>query len=282
MSVHSSSTYSSLPALVSVSVAPPPNSNPPQQWIAPPIPVTTPAPSALGILLLEELPFVRRPRVSNALTTFTNFGKLPVELRLAIWDKTFLPRAVEINYDTSSNQGFNSPDDVPSALLVHKESRNHALLHYPLCFGSIWHPAQTRFNLSLDILYISTFTILPHLFGIMTPVETAGLRYIAMEPGTLKHNSPSTTAAFKRIIKSLSALDELLVVYYLTKRGRSRYCDTISCSVFGNKIPDDILDKSYQSDAMLSEDWSEYLKSKAVFGWKRCTCLDMASESDTD
>ncbi len=86
------------------------------------------------------------------LSTFTLFPNLPFELRCLIWKTSCQSRLVEVSYDSSD--GFSSNVAHPIALEVCHESRNAVINNYPLCFGSIFHPAKIRFNFATDVLYV--------------------------------------------------------------------------------------------------------------------------------
>jgi hypothetical protein len=88
----------------------------------------------------------------STLSSFTLFPNLPFELRSLIWKTSCESRMIEVAYD--SYDGFTSNIPHPTALEVCQESRNAVINSYPLCFGSIFHPAKIRFNFAIDILYI--------------------------------------------------------------------------------------------------------------------------------
>jgi hypothetical protein len=96
-------------------------------------------------------------------TSFTLFPRLPLELRLKIW-QTMLPgpRTVNIQYKmkydefdgkkVSSFTGWTSFDPVPVALHVCQESREESLKRYQTSFGSYFHASKIYFDFSKDIL----------------------------------------------------------------------------------------------------------------------------------
>jgi hypothetical protein len=96
-------------------------------------------------------------------TGFTLFPQLPLELRLKIW-QTMLPgpRTVNIQYKmkydefdgkkVSSFTGWTSPDPVPVALHVCRESREESLKRYQTSFGSYFHASKIYFDFSKDTL----------------------------------------------------------------------------------------------------------------------------------
>ncbi|KAF3771311.1 hypothetical protein M406DRAFT_354810 [Cryphonectria parasitica EP155] len=83
------------------------------------------------------------PPAVSLLTEFHLFGDLPTELRLKIWDLTFLPRVVELrptrpNYSPSHDDGrrpqWQSGCSNPAALSVCAEARAMALEHFRTAF----------------------------------------------------------------------------------------------------------------------------------------------------
>ncbi|KAE8443890.1 hypothetical protein EG329_001299 [Mollisiaceae sp. DMI_Dod_QoI] len=115
--------------------------------------------------------------VSNA---FHPFKQLPVEIRHMIWRKTLQPRIVEMRWKSipaevsrhiaternpdrvaalSGTHGicYYSPAPLPVALLVCRDSRNAVDALYPLCFATATSGPATRFNMSIDILYLDYF-----------------------------------------------------------------------------------------------------------------------------
>jgi hypothetical protein len=246
----------------------------------------SPSASTIAIFLLSTLPYDQSKQWLS-LITFTPFQRLPMELRLAIWKKTLLPRTIEVYYEYYGNTGFTSRIAVPAALQVCRESRNFALPFYPLCFGSLWHFPTTRFNLSLDILYITNSVTLPHLFGIMNKTELSSLRHIAVESRFLKNINPSLKPAFKRVLLSLSGLEEFRIVYNLPKTGQSKYCGSISCTNFGEEIPDDVFDNAGVAMQRKADNWEEWAlwesdKFRPVYSWTQCSCEDGDLQSNPD
>jgi hypothetical protein len=82
--------------------------------------------------------------ISKPLPQFGWFPKLPIELRLEIWNLTMLPRTVDIHIHQIGVLKSNdyqlaelySKTPVPAALQVCRESRGEALQTYKLCFGT--------------------------------------------------------------------------------------------------------------------------------------------------
>ncbi|EPE28094.1 hypothetical protein GLAREA_04885 [Glarea lozoyensis ATCC 20868] len=251
--------------------------------------------------LLRELP-LEFPEwdLSTVLTTkinstFTCFSRLPLELRLAIWEKTVQPRIVLIEEDTSGdrNTAFRSRTSLPVALSACKESRNATLPSYPLCFGSVWYPPTIRFNLSLDTLFIAQPGDLSKLFGIMRDKELDSIRHIAFSgQHALFLDAPSYRQGFQRAFKSLSSLRELLIVYFIHDHDE-QYCQALS----GTRIYDDLPKDEYIHNRgtllrrFKEDDWefamSEAYSCRRVYGKGSCDCaygggLRAANQSITD
>ncbi|SPO01051.1 uncharacterized protein DNG_03798 [Cephalotrichum gorgonifer] len=92
-----------------------------------------------------------------------NFSKLPLELRLAIWNLSIRrPRLVPIHlYATSpseepaenSQPQCVSPCPAPASLYVCRESRTEALKHHRLSFGMYRSQGRIFFDSDSDVLY---------------------------------------------------------------------------------------------------------------------------------
>jgi hypothetical protein len=254
-----------------------------------------------SLSLLEELPLefpecdLSTSTTTNNDSTFTCFSRLPLELRLAIWERTLRPRIVLIEKDPSRDKDaeFKSPTRLPSALSACRESRNAMLPFYPLCFGSVWYPPVIRFNLSLDTLFITDPLELPLLFGIMKVKELDSIRHIAMssrQAGVVR--SPRYIQGFQRAFKSLSSLRELLIVYFIHGHDL-RHCQQLSCTALYDDLPKDdyihnrgILSRSFEED-----DWefamSEVYNCRRVYGSGKCHCamvdeIENANQSMTE
>jgi 2EXR family len=95
-----------------------------------------------------SVPLAEQPashtKISELIPQFTRFLKLPIELRLEIWNLTMLPRTVVIhiheialpNPDERPLVELLSATSTPIALRVCQESRREALRTYKLCFGT--------------------------------------------------------------------------------------------------------------------------------------------------
>lgn len=116
-------------------------------------------------------------------STFYPFKRLPAELRCMIWRLSPQPRVVEVGYDYTWRQDYESLDPrelaalgedskvfenfrerghytsrsaMPTSFYACKDAHIALLPLYPLCFASETHGPRVRFNLSLDILYVGS------------------------------------------------------------------------------------------------------------------------------
>lgn len=113
---------------------------------------------------------------------FPLFSKLPVEIRLLIWELTIKPRVVELTTCIDCCQLNASYPEVP-ALSVCRESRSAVIKAYPLAFGTSSCGEGTRFNFEIDIVYcprefknfINTF------LANLNDAERHQLRYLAID-----------------------------------------------------------------------------------------------------
>ncbi|KAE9381207.1 hypothetical protein N431DRAFT_392183 [Stipitochalara longipes BDJ] len=228
--------------------------------------------------LLAYLPAMSdNPR---ALRSFTLFPNLPFELRCLIWETSCESRTVEITYD--SDDGFLSNVDPPIALEVCQESRNHLLNNYPLCFGSIYHPAKIRFNFSIDTLYVdnSMEDDMAHVFSTFREREISSLKYLAID--NYYGNAPieddyDPYEGLKRAVKSLTGLRELLVVFHV---------DSLSPRIIGcggdhnlslfDSLPSDLEHPKFELPSLSElslkdfENWELAVPSRPIYGWRRC------------
>jgi hypothetical protein len=191
------------------------------------------------------------------------------------------PRVVEITYDLPD--GFYSTALYPVALTVCQESRKALLPHYALCFGTIFHPPKTRFNFSLDTLYLdnSFEEDVPHLFGAMGERELKGLRYVALDSyfnGSDNNGEFEFVVHLRRAMRCLKSLRELQIVFdvqVMTNR-------TLGCGQEDHAMEiHEFLPKELQLPQLkisaLPEDieldevelW-KVPKVKPVYGWRRC------------
>jgi hypothetical protein len=218
------------------------------------------------------------PRVP---TNFHCFSRLPLELRCEIWKASMEPRVVEISYELPD--GFYSNARLPEALTVCRESRNTLLPFYRLCFGTIFHPAKTRFNFDLDTLYIDNAfeEDVPHLFSALRGFELKGLKYVALDSyfnGSDSHEDFQFVAHLKRAMRCLEALKELQIVFDIQVLSER----TLGCGQEDHTMEiHDTLPKELQIPELkispLPEDvdfdqfdmWKSK-KVKPVYGWRRC------------
>jgi hypothetical protein len=221
---------------------------------------------------------------SRTLTSFTLFPNLPFEIRCLIWETTCESRTVEITYD--ADDGFTTTSDPPIALEVCQESRNHLVNSYPLCFGSIYHPAKIRFNFSIDTLYMdnSLEEDLAHVFSTFKDREISSLRYLALDTyyGTAPiEDDFDQFDGLKRAVKSLTGLRELLVVHHV---------DNLSPRIIGcggdhdlklfDKLPEDLAHPKFELPTLSAlppkdfESWELAVPSRPIYGWRRCPDAD--------
>jgi len=203
-------------------------------------------------------------------------------------------------HGNSSDQGFTSLAEPPVALRVCKESRELIIDSYPLCFGSIYHPAHTRFNLSMDILVLgSDFEdFIPHFLGIMNERELSNLRYLAIESDILTvFPFRDMKTPLKRALRSFSGLKELLIVQDVAEMKPLIHSDDDSFMTLYEELPPEIVSCNELHTSTEAINWlptQELLdemevwstpKCHPVYGWRRCTCtkvLDSDSEEDDD
>jgi hypothetical protein len=82
----------------------------------------------------------------------TDLRRLPLEVRLMIWNLTTEPRVIELIHIPGT--GFATKAPPPVALAICQESRNEVIRRYPKCFGTKYNPSHIRFNWEKDILYL--------------------------------------------------------------------------------------------------------------------------------
>jgi 2EXR family len=129
----------------------------------------------------EAAPTEASHSVANLARTFTLFPKLPTEMRTMIWKLTLEPRMVEIDFD--DEKGFYSKINYPVGLTVFQDSRQAVIGYYSLCFGSVWLPHKTRFNFSLDAIYLDK-SFIEHvrlLFSSLMREEVKKIQYFAID-----------------------------------------------------------------------------------------------------
>jgi hypothetical protein len=234
-----------------------------------------------GPAWLGPLPHPSVPPADSSLSEFTCFPRLPLELRCEIWKATLSPRVIEINYDLPD--GFFASASSPIALQICRESRNIVLPHYPLCFGTIFHPAKTRFNFALDTLYIdNTFEEdVPHLFSALNSIELERLKYVAIDS---YYNSANEEGEFEfiahlrramRCLKGLKELQILFDVQILTERTLGCGQEDHPMEIF-ETLPVELTHPELKIGALPSDleleefDLWKVKAVKPVYGWRRC------------
>jgi len=217
----------------------------------------------------------------RTLSSFTLFPNLPFELRCLIWDTTCQSRLIEVEYD--SLDGFSSNVGHPIALEVCQEARNAVINNYPLCFGSIFHPAKIRFNFAIDTLYIDTSVEddMAHLFSTFREREISGLRYLAIDATFGNPEDEHEFEGVKRAVKALEGLRELLIVFNV---------ETLSRSIMGcggehdlelfDKLPEEISKPVFEIPPLSGipfngfQDWELGKVCRPIYGWRRCPDKD--------
>ncbi|KUJ15140.1 uncharacterized protein LY89DRAFT_750399 [Mollisia scopiformis] len=192
-----------------------------------------------------------QPSATTPLTTFTYFPRLAIELRQMIWKLTLQPRVVELEFgnigfedqdsldssfesyggendeddrvELNSRKGFYTTTRNPIVMEVSRDSRNAVLHLYPKCFGSLWYPKCTRFNMAIDTLYIGSglCKVVPLFFGILSKEERHGIQYLAFNRHDFDCNcldlenilsGPGFLKRLKHVIEHMKSLREVLMV----------------------------------------------------------------------
>jgi len=102
---------------------------------------------------------------------FMPFSRLPIEIRLKIWEAALPgPRVVHTTGVLSRMRGetwwaLRTNCKVPSVLLASRESRLVALKFYVLSFGFGQKVPGTYFNFNIDILYLRADMLFPTING---------------------------------------------------------------------------------------------------------------------
>ncbi|XMA14401.1 hypothetical protein WAI453_007192 [Rhynchosporium graminicola] len=222
---------------------------------------------------------------TGPLTSFTVFPTLPYELRCIIWWATCVTRVVEIEYD--EEEGFTPRCCDPIALKVCKESRDTIIQAYPLCFGSIFHPAKTRFNFILDTLYIDNELEenVPHFFSTFGPLEISSLQTLALEDcynEIVTPYEPTITTHLHKMVRKLPALRELCIVYNIGgMTDRQIGCTDGHAIELYTKVPGDldhpavmieplprIPSNADDADPLGFRLWN--IQVEPMYGWRRC------------
>lgn len=221
------------------------------------------------------------PAMSIPLTDFTCFPRLPLELRCMIWKASAQPRLVEISYELPD--GFYSTARYPEALTACRESRNALLPQYPLCFGTIFHPAMTRFNFAIDTLYIdnSFEEDVPHLFSALNDKELKGIQWVAVDSyfnGVDSREDFEFVVHLRRAMRCLKGLQELQIVFDIqVLSDRTLGCGQEDHAMeIHEKLPKELRSPGLRiaplpEDVELEEfDMWKVKKVKPVYGWRKC------------
>ncbi|KAK2628214.1 hypothetical protein QTJ16_002860 [Diplocarpon rosae] len=229
---------------------------------------------------------------SEPLTSFTVFPKLPFELRCMIWKASCCSRTIELDYDDID--GFTPRAADPKALRVCRESRELIIPLYPLCFGTFFHPARTRFNFVNDTLFIGSDMedTIPHLFGTFTHSEISGLRFLALESCYNEHiedaNGATLTFQLLNLVKQLPSLRELLIVHDIEEMiDRSLDCAEGHTMELHDSPPPAFNHPAVYVDPLPDEENSllkrwPVAKCRPVYGWRRCPDTDVFSAWDIE
>lgn len=159
----------------------------------------------------NDLSWPLLPFYSGQSPSFTLFASLPVEIRYTIWQLTLEPRIAEISTSTGI---LKTECSDPPALRTCRESRAAVLPCYPLCFGFMFQRPTTRFNFSLDTLYVpqSLGQYLPILLSTLKDFETAGLQRLAIDEQVAdSDNAYKLLNDIRGMLTSLTGLKEILV-----------------------------------------------------------------------
>jgi len=148
-------------------------------------------------------------RKNNIERSFTCFPSLPSEIREMIWLASCEPRIIRIR--TSGSFGVvgkhaRGHDMASTALLVCRESRRVFEPLYPLCFGSLFSPAKTRFNFKLDTVLFDSESGLERFLLILKSHECLNLQRMAIECFVSLYRYSAALALIKQ-------LKELIVIF---------------------------------------------------------------------
>jgi hypothetical protein len=169
--------------------------------------------------------------------TFHPFPKLPIELRLRIWNLTMEPRVIRAKWDND----FDDKDckqiyvlaagPVPRALLASKESRDEAKRRYCLVKSRL--PFHSRYsceensiwiNLDIDTIYFVNFPATKSFLSWMRRVSnkrTGGahksIKHIAIHAGVLDRlkrlpNLPDKTGFIYQLVAEHPSLTDIAIM----------------------------------------------------------------------
>ncbi|KAK6587360.1 hypothetical protein PZA11_000650 [Diplocarpon coronariae] len=229
---------------------------------------------------------------SEPLTSFTVFPKLPFELRCMIWKASCSSRTIEFDYDDID--GFTSRAADPKALRVCRESRELIIPLYPLCFGTFFHPARTRFNFENDTLFIGSDMedTIPHLFGTFTQKEISCLRFLALEncynEDVEVGYGANLSSQLLKLIKRLPSLRELLIVHDIEDMiDRHLDCAEGHNMELHDNLPEAFNHPAVYVDPLPDEETSLFkrwtvARCRPVYGWRRCPDTDVFAAWDME
>jgi len=137
-------------------------------------------------------------------TTFHSFPKLPLEIRLQIWDLTMETRFVHIRWYPATRD-FRSPTRIPALLHCNHESRVHGLKTYQLSFASSPEFARIYFSFKgVGEGDIASFqwdllgTMLGRIGRKIGNEELAKIRYIIVPEHALLHHADDMMREWSR------------------------------------------------------------------------------------
>lgn len=152
---------------------------------------------------------------SSATTTKDNrfdLRRLPLEMRLMIWNLTIEPRVIELIHIPWN--GFATKTPPPVALSICQESRNEVIRRYPKCFGTYYNPSHIRFNWEIDILYLGPEAgenAAAALLDRMHEKDYLSLRNVAFHESAFVLNEPWAPMAV-RALKMMKNVEREIVV----------------------------------------------------------------------
>ncbi|CAK7203884.1 hypothetical protein SEUCBS139899_006634 [Sporothrix eucalyptigena] len=227
---------------------------------------------------------------TNPLTSFTRFPDLPTELRLKIWQLSFVPRVVEVHRRkshyadgdrSSASAKWQSWSSNPPALAVCYESRTLALEHYAANIRlAVNTPCERAGEARLDLhrrLYLAphvdtlvvlgefhvaqTVELLRHIWGqarAQPHNEGRGLRRLALSASSIGH--PGSGILLLIYSKNIfQDLDALTLVMYAERTPPTTWRD-------GHMALVDCREDSYQYRYFRAGQGAELRDNRAVAG----------------
>ena len=142
----------------------------------------------------------------------TDLRRLPLEVRLMIWNLTTKPRVIELIHIPGT--GFATKAPPPVALAICQESRNEVIRRYPKCFGTNYDASHIRFNWEKDILYLgpeagenSAAALLDRMYE----KDYLSLKNVAFHESAFVSNQPWASTAV-RALKMMKNVEREIVV----------------------------------------------------------------------